>query len=95
MALSPEEVRKVARLARLELAEEEISKYARQLSAILEYVEKLKTLPTDGVEPLAHVLEVRNVFREDRVQESLPVEEVLKNAPQPLQSFFKVPKIQG
>jgi len=64
-----------------------------QLRAILEYVEKMNELDTAGVEPLAHCLPISNVFREDRVKESLGTEKTLANAPQTDGEFFKVPKI--
>ncbi|MHC4192795.1 MAG: Asp-tRNA(Asn)/Glu-tRNA(Gln) amidotransferase subunit GatC [Planctomycetota bacterium] len=87
------EVRKVAKLARLELSEAEVEEFTGQLSAILEYMEKMNELDTTGVEPLAHCLPITNVFREDAVKESIGVEKALANAPQRDGEFFKVPKI--
>ena len=87
------QVRKVARLSRLELTEAEIGEFTGQLSAILDYVEKMNELDTTNVEPLAHCLPVSNVFREDCVEESLGTEKTLANAPQRDGEFFKVPKI--
>ena len=87
------EVRKVAKLARLELNETEVEEFAGQLSAILEYMEKMNELDTTRVEPLAHCLPITNVFREDSVKESIGVEKALANAPQRDGEFFKVPKI--
>ena len=87
------EVRKVAKLARLELSGVEVEEFASQLSAILDYVEKMNELDTTSVEPLAHCLPVNNVFREDSVKESLGTEKTLANAPQRDGEFFKVPKI--
>ena len=87
------QVRKVAKLSRLELTETEIAEFAGQLSAILEYVEKMNELDTDDVRPLAHCLPISNVFREDCVKESLGTEKTLVNAPQRDGEFFKVPKI--
>jgi aspartyl-tRNA(Asn)/glutamyl-tRNA(Gln) amidotransferase subunit C len=87
------EVRKVAKLARLELSEAEVREFTGQLSAILDYVAKMNELDTEGVEPLAHCLAISNVFREDRVGESLGPEATLANAPQRDGNFFKVPKI--
>ena len=87
------EVRKVAKLARLELSEAEVQEFTGQLSAILDYVAKMNELDTEGVEPLAHCLAISNVFREDRVGESLGPEATLANAPQRDGNFFKVPKI--
>ena len=87
------QVRKVAKLSRLDLTEAEVEEFAGQLSAILGYVEKMNELDTENVEPLAHCLPVSNVFREDSVKESLGTEETLRNAPQRDGEFFKVPKI--
>lgn len=87
------EVRKVAKLSRLDLSEEEIEEFTGQLSAILDYVAKMNELDTTGVEPLAHCLPISNVFREDVVKKSLGTEKTLANAPQRDGAFFKVPKI--
>ncbi len=86
-------VRKVTKLSRLELTEAEVEEFTDQLSAILDYVEKMNELDTDGIEPLAHCLPVSNVFREDCVKVSLGTEQALANAPQRDGEFFKVPKI--
>ena len=91
--LDEAQIRKVAKLSRLDLTETEVAEFAGQLSAILDYVEKMNELNTDGIEPLAHCLPISNVFREDRVKESLGTEKVLGNAPQSQDDFFKVPKI--
>ena len=87
------QVRKVAKLARLELTEAEVAEFTSQLSAILDYVEKMNELDTSDVEPLAHCLPISNVFRRDCVKESLGTEKTLANAPQRDESFFIVPKI--
>ncbi len=87
------QVRKVARLSRLDLTEAEVEEFTGQLSAILDYVEKMNELDTANVEPLAHCLPVSNVFRADSVKESLGTEKTLANAPQRDGEFFKVPKI--
>ncbi len=87
------QVRKVAKLSRLELTEAEVEEFTGQLSAIIEYVGKMNELDTDKVEPLAHCLPVSNVFREDSVKESLGTEKTLANAPQQDGEFFKVLKI--
>jgi aspartyl-tRNA(Asn)/glutamyl-tRNA(Gln) amidotransferase subunit C len=91
--IDEEQVRKVAKLSRLELTEAEVEEFTGQLSAILDYVEKLNELDTANVEPLAHCLPVSNVFREDVVGESLGTEKALANAPERDGEFFKVPKI--
>ncbi|MEK6576757.1 MAG: Asp-tRNA(Asn)/Glu-tRNA(Gln) amidotransferase subunit GatC, partial [Nitrospirota bacterium] len=82
MAISKEEVERVAKLARLLVSEEEKDVLARQLSSILTYVGKLNELNTEGVEPLSHVIDIKNVFREDRVRESLSQDLALSNAPE-------------
>ena len=87
------QVRKVAKLARLELNEAEIAEFTGQLSAILEYVEKMNELDTDDVEPLAHCLPVHNVLREDIPRPSLTNDQALANAPDSEDEYFKVPKI--
>ncbi len=87
------QVRKVAKLARLELSDAEIGEFTGQLSAILGYVEKMNELDTESVEPLAHSLPVSNVFREDCVKESLGLQAALANAPEADDEFFLVPKI--
>jgi aspartyl-tRNA(Asn)/glutamyl-tRNA(Gln) amidotransferase subunit C len=79
--LTPQQVRDIALLARLELSESELEAMARQLGAIVDYVAQLQKVPTDGVEPLAHALPVANVFRDDEPVASLPVAEALANAP--------------
>ncbi len=87
------QVKKVAKLSRLELTDVEVAEFTGQLSAILDYVEKMNELDTTGVEPLAHCLPISNVLREDSVKESLGTEKALANAPQRDEEFFKVPKI--
>ncbi len=87
------QVRKVAKLARLELTDEEVARFSRDLESILEYVQKLNELNTEGVEPLAHCLPITNVLREDEVQPSLGAEETLANAPDRYEDYFKVPPI--
>jgi aspartyl-tRNA(Asn)/glutamyl-tRNA(Gln) amidotransferase subunit C len=91
--IDKEQVRKVAKLSRLDLTEDEIEEFTGQLSAILEYVEKMNELDTENVEPLAHCLPISNVFRQDIVKNSLGTEKALANAPQRDGEFFKVPKI--
>ncbi|MGO9621389.1 MAG: Asp-tRNA(Asn)/Glu-tRNA(Gln) amidotransferase subunit GatC [Desulfobaccales bacterium] len=93
MALTREEVLHVAELARLSLSPEEIELFTGQLNEILEYVEKLQELDTSGVAPLAHVIPLCNVFREDQARESLPLDAVLENAPAREDGNFLVPRI--
>lgn len=87
------QVRKVAKLARLELTDEEVKRFSRDLGAILEYIQKLNELNTDGVEPLAHCLPITNVLRDDIVRPSLGAEATLANAPDRYEDYFKVPSI--
>ena len=93
MEITQKEVEHVAKLARLELSEDEKVTFARQLSAILTYMDQLKTLDANGVEPTATVLPTDNVFRDDEVRPSLPREKALSNAPDHLDGFFRVPRI--
>ena len=81
MSLTADDVRWVAHLARLELTDAELETMTRQLGAIVGYVDQLRQADTDGVEPLAHALDVHNVFRDDEPAPSLPVDEALANAP--------------
>ncbi|MEZ5950826.1 MAG: Asp-tRNA(Asn)/Glu-tRNA(Gln) amidotransferase subunit GatC [Planctomycetaceae bacterium] len=91
--LTPDDVRKVAELAQLEIAPESLEAVATQLSGILDYVEILGEVNTEGVEPLAHPLELVNVFRDDEPTEMLPRELALKNAPKTDGKYFIVPAI--
>jgi aspartyl-tRNA(Asn)/glutamyl-tRNA(Gln) amidotransferase subunit C len=93
MEISKEQVEHVARLARLEVSEDEKAVFARQLSAILTHIDQLKGLDTTGVEPTATVLPTDNVFREDEVRPSLTPEQALANAPDQEDGFFRVPRI--
>ncbi|MHC5083451.1 MAG: Asp-tRNA(Asn)/Glu-tRNA(Gln) amidotransferase subunit GatC [Planctomycetota bacterium] len=87
------QVRQVAKLARLELDDQEVTQFSGQLSAIVEYIEKLNELDTDNVEPLAHCLPVHNVLRDDVPGVSLTNDQALANAPAREDEYFKVPKI--
>ena len=91
--LTMAEVDHVALLSRLELSEEEKKQYADQLNNILEYAKMLDELETGDVPPTAHVLPLKNVFREDRVGEHLALEKTMQNAPDQDGNFFKVPRI--
>lgn len=90
-----DQVRHVAKLARLDLSEAQAAKFAPQLESILEYVAKIDRIDVSGVEPMAHVLPLQNVLREDVAEPGLPVEKVLQDAPETDGPFFKVPKIIG
>ena len=83
----------VAKLARIDLDAKQKKKLARQLGDILAYIEKLKELDVASVEPMSHVLPLKNVFRQDKVKPSLPVSKVLVNAPSAKGDSFSVPRI--
>jgi aspartyl-tRNA(Asn)/glutamyl-tRNA(Gln) amidotransferase subunit C len=91
--ITKKEVEHVAKLARLELSDQEEDKLTDQLSGILTYVEKLNELDTQGVAPTSHVLDINNVMRDDVVTESLTQERALANAPDKAAGHYKVPKI--
>jgi aspartyl-tRNA(Asn)/glutamyl-tRNA(Gln) amidotransferase subunit C len=93
MSLTAEQVRWVANLARLELTPDELRAMTGQLSRIVEYVDQLQRLNTEGVEPLAHPLEVANVFRDDEPEPSLPPDAALANAPRRRGDFYAVPAV--
>ena len=91
--LSPEEINDLANLVRLDLSAEEKIAYAQQLTLILNYVEKLNELDTEGVEPLAHILPLYNVLRPDEAFPASNQEEILANAPLLEDGQYKVPRI--
>lgn len=91
--LSREDIRYIASLSRIHLKEDEVQYFTEQLGQILGYVEKLKSLNTQGVEPTSHVLPLQNVYREDHVQPSLPQNEALKIAVSSHKGYFKVPQV--
>ena len=87
------DVEHVARLARLNLTEEEKVKFSKQLGDILKYMEQLNEVDTTGVEPMNHPIDFSNVMREDVARYDCSREELMANAPEVEQDFFKVPKI--
>jgi len=87
------EVEHVARLARLALAPEEKERMRRELDGILAYIDKLRALDTEGVEPTSHAVPMTNVMRDDEPRPSFPLGDMLANAPDPHGDFFRVPKI--
>ncbi len=95
MAISREEVQKVALLARLLLSPEEVDRMTAQLGQILDYMALLNEASTEGIEPMAHAVEMANVFREDQVEESLPRESALANAPDRDAECYRVPAVLG
>ncbi|HEY5978126.1 MAG TPA: Asp-tRNA(Asn)/Glu-tRNA(Gln) amidotransferase subunit GatC [Microlunatus sp.] len=95
MALSPDDVAALARLARIEMTDDELAHLAPQLDVILESVASVSDVATDDIPPTSHALPLTNVFREDVVRPSLPVAEVLAGAPAAEQDRFRVPRILG
>ena len=90
-----EQVLHVARLARLELSEEELERMAGELSGILEHVDRISALDLDGVEPTSHVVALSNVMRADAPEPCLPREKALEQAPDPADGAFRVPSPQA
>ncbi|MGM0837179.1 MAG: Asp-tRNA(Asn)/Glu-tRNA(Gln) amidotransferase subunit GatC [Bacillota bacterium] len=91
--ISEDQVKHVAHLARLAISEEEAVMFTSQLDAIISFAEQLNELDTDHVVPTTHVLPMKNVMREDVAKEGLPVDEVLKNAPDHKNGQIRVPTI--
>jgi len=87
------DVEHVAHLARLSFSDDEKVRLTKELNSILEYMGQLNTLDTSAVEPLAHVIPLENVFREDVQTPGVTREEALKNSPAHSEEFFKVPKV--
>jgi aspartyl-tRNA(Asn)/glutamyl-tRNA(Gln) amidotransferase subunit C len=90
-----EQVLHVARLARLELSDDEVEKMCGELSTILDHVERMNDLDLDGVEPTSHVVALENVLRPDEPRPSWPRERVLDEAPDPVEGAFRVPSPQA
>lgn len=95
MSLSRAEVEKVSLLARLSFSEAELDRLARQLSGVLDYIALLAEVDTSDVAPLAHPLELQNVFRDDCPRDSLPCEQALANAPAHDGECYLVPAVLG
>ena len=91
--ISADDVRKVAKLARLDLPDEKIATYTTQLESILGYVSQLESINTEGVPETTRAVEVTNVTREDKVTQTPVRDEILNQAPQREGDFFRVPKI--
>ena len=87
------DLRRIARLSRLHLTDEEIKFFESQVGQILSFVDRLKEVNVEGVEPTSHPLSLSNVFRKDEVLPSLVTEAFLKTAPQVRGRFFEVPKV--
>ena len=91
--ITKEEVAYIAKLARIELKEEELEKYRTDLNKILGYIEILKTVDTEGVEPLAQVTGLENVFRSDEAKDGLLADDLLNTAPETSGRFIRVKKV--
>ncbi|MCK5511754.1 MAG: Asp-tRNA(Asn)/Glu-tRNA(Gln) amidotransferase subunit GatC [Thermodesulfovibrionia bacterium] len=83
----------IAVLARLELTPEEKEMFSRQMTSIIEYIDKLNELDTSDIEPTSHVLSMKNIFRDDELKPSLSGDKALQNAPSRIDNFYRVPKI--
>jgi aspartyl-tRNA(Asn)/glutamyl-tRNA(Gln) amidotransferase subunit C len=95
MKITKDEVLYVAKLARLNLSEDEVVKFADQIGDVLSYVETLNKVDTDGVNPTSHANFLSNAFREDEVEENFGVDSALSNAPLKENGHFVVPKVVG
>lgn len=93
MKITSDDVRHVARLARITLIDEQVEIFRKQLNDIVEYVEKLNEIETSNIEPTSHIVPLNNIFREDLMIPSLPRQEMLRNAPDSNERFYIVPKI--
>jgi len=91
--ISLKDVEHVARLARLELSDADKERMRRELDSILSYIDKLRAVDTEGVEPTSHAMPLTNVMREDVTRPSFPQSDMLANAPERSGDFFRVPKI--
>jgi len=95
MSLTRDDVEKVSLLARLSLTEEEVGVMTEQLGQVLGYIDQLSELDTDNVPPMAHAVELSNVFADDVVQDSLGREQALANAPKRDEECYRVPAVLG
>lgn len=91
--ITKDEIIKIAELARLELTEGEVEKYHKDLNAILAGMKKLESIDTSNIERTTHAVTHFSVLRSDEIGESLPHEEVFKNAPEESNGYFRVPRI--
>ncbi len=93
MAITKETVDDVAHLSRIKLDPQELEKISGQLSSILDFIDKLKSVNTDNIAPTSHILPVSNVLRQDQPGVSLSAGKALENAPEKRDNFFVVPKV--
>ncbi len=93
MSIDTETVEKIARLARIKVTDTEKEKYSKELNNIIEWIEMLKDVDTDGIEPLTSVVDMTLYMREDEITDGNIQEKVLMNAPETAEGFFVVPKV--
>ncbi len=93
MVVSKEDVKHIAKLSRLEFSEDEENKFLKSFNGILEHVQKIKSIDTEGVEPCSNVFTLNNVMRSDTAKESYPPEKLLENAPSKEDTAYLVPKV--
>jgi len=93
--ISADDVRHVAKLSRLKLSDEQIAHFTEQLQDVMGHIDKLSELNVEHVEPMAHPMDQTDVLGEDEPRDGLPIEAVLRNAPQQSRPFFRVPKVLG
>jgi len=91
--LSRGDVEHVGKLARIRIEEDEIGKFTQELGAILDYVDELDSAPTEGVEPISQISDLKDIARTDEIEESLDRDLMLENAPEKENGFIKVKKI--
>ena len=89
------DVHKIASLARLSVTEAEAEQYQKQMAAIFGHFEKIKSVNTDGVEPLVTPSEIEIVFRDDKALKTIKVEEAMQNSPDHMGNLFRVPPVVG
>jgi len=93
MSIDTKTVEKIARLARIKVTDEEKTKFSQELSDIMQWIEQLQDVDTDGIEPLTSVVDVTPYHREDKITDGNVQEKVLANAPETTEGFFVVPKV--
>lgn len=95
MSLDRQQVAKIAYLARLSLTDSELAEMTQQLGKIVDLVDQLSEVNTDGVEPMVHAIELQNVLQQDGIKSSLPREKALANAPDADEECFRVSAVLG
>jgi aspartyl-tRNA(Asn)/glutamyl-tRNA(Gln) amidotransferase subunit C len=93
MSLTSKDVEHIAALAHLQLGEEELAKYRRQLESILEFADRLRKVDTSHISPTTTVLPLRSIVREDEITESLPTSDALANAVESDRNMFRIPPV--